>query len=75
MGTIMCTFLPPPHKTTVTLEDRIKALEAHHQSAAHDAACDARMDALMEHGDQMLSMMNEFKSILDATDRIISNSA
>jgi hypothetical protein len=33
------------------------------------------MDALMEHGDQMLSMMNEFKSILDATDRIISNSA
>jgi hypothetical protein len=65
MGTIMCTFLPPPHKTT--LEDRIKALEAHHQSAARDAACDARMNALMEHGDQLLSMINQFNSIIKRT--------
>lgn len=50
------------------LEDRIKALESQTSAAAADkAAYDARMDALMEHGDQMLTMMNEFKSIMDAT--------
>lgn len=58
----MCTFVHPKttHEEVHDLHKRLRVLE-------HDrAAYETRMDDLMRHGDHMLDMMDEFKSILQS---------
>jgi chaperonin cofactor prefoldin len=64
MGAILCTLVQPKVadkslESLESLEQRIKALEREKE--------DARFDGLVKHGNQMLSMMEEFKSIMDAS--------
>ncbi len=58
----MCTFVHPKttHEEVHDLHKRIRVLE--HDKTAYET----RMDDLMRHGDHMLEMMNEFKSILQS---------
>lgn len=71
MGAIMCTFVHPKSVkddcgSRKALQERIEALEKQ-QLEAKRLAEDARLDGLLNHGNQMLAMMNEFKSIMDAS--------